>query len=68
MEKETPKTDRTGWFNMTGWPQHLAGSNLKHLSHASRLLDRDEVRLQKAVKAVDAMVERCVAGLSTLAR
>jgi superfamily II DNA helicase RecQ len=68
MERETAKTDRTGWFNMTGWPQHLAGSNLKHLAHASRLPDRDEARLQKAAKAVDAMVERCVGGLSTLAR
>ena len=68
MERETAKTDRTGWFNMTGWPQHLAGSNLKHLAHASRLPDRDEARLQKAAKAVNVIVERCVAGLSTLAR
>jgi hypothetical protein len=68
MEKEMAKTDRTGWFSMTGWPGHLAGSNLKFLSHASRLPDRDEVRLQKAAKAVNGMVERCVAGLSTLAR
>ena len=68
MERETAKTDRTGWFNMTGWPEHLAESNMKHLSYASRLPDRDEAQLQKAAKAVDAMVEQSVAGLSTLAR
>ena len=68
IESETAKTDRTGWFNYTGWPAHLAGSNYRHLVHAARLPDSDEARLQKAARAVDVMVERCVAGLSTLGR
>lgn len=66
IEGETAKADRTGWFNRTGWPEHLAGSNYKHLSHATRLPDRDEERLQKAVKAVEVMMERGITGLSTL--
>jgi hypothetical protein len=67
MESTTAPADRTGWFNRTGWAEHLAGSNYRRLAHAARLPDRnDDERLQKAAKAVDAMVERCVAGLSTL--
>ncbi|KAJ9634894.1 hypothetical protein H2199_008758 [Coniosporium tulheliwenetii] len=67
MDAEVAKTDRTGWFNRTGWPEHLAGSNRKHLAHACRLPGRDERKLQQAVRVVDVLVERSVAGLSTLA-
>jgi len=60
-------TDRTGWFNRTGWPEHVANRNLALLAHARRLPDRDEEELQQAARVVDLLVERCVAGLSTLA-
>ncbi|KAH7020668.1 hypothetical protein B0J12DRAFT_746545 [Macrophomina phaseolina] len=66
MEAEVAKQDRTGWFNRTGWPEHLARCNLRHLSAAAALPGRDERALQQAAKAVDALIERSVAGLSTL--
>lgn len=66
-DEKVAKTDRTGWFNRTGWPEHLAGRNLKHLARASRLPDRNERELQQATKIVDLAIERSVAGLSTLA-
>lgn len=66
VDEEIAKTDRTGWFNRTGWPQHLARRNMRHLAHASRMPDQDERLLQQAVKVVDLMIERAVAGLSTL--
>lgn len=34
---EIEKTDRTNWFNRTGWPEHLKGRNLVHLAHQPRL-------------------------------
>lgn len=68
VDAEVAKADRTGWFNRTGWPEHLARSNRKYLAHAIRLPDKAEWRLQRAVKVVDLLVERSVAGLSTLAR
>ncbi|KAK4947069.1 hypothetical protein LTR66_014220 [Elasticomyces elasticus] len=61
------RTDRTGWFNRTGWPEHLARRNLVHLSHASRMPDRGERLLHQAVKIVDLVIEKSVAGLSSLA-
>ena len=67
-ERETAKTDYTAWFNRVGWPEHLAGCNLRHLSRLSRLPDRDERLLQRAVELNSALVERCVAGLSSLDR
>jgi superfamily II DNA helicase RecQ len=67
VDAEVAKTDRTGWFNRTGWLEHLARCNYKRLAHASRLPDRDERKLQQAVKVVDLLIERSVAGLSTLA-
>ncbi len=61
------KTDRTGWFNRAGWPEHLAGRNLKHLAHASRLPDRNERALKRACEVVDQAIEQSVAGLASLA-
>ncbi|TKA55283.1 hypothetical protein B0A49_12685, partial [Cryomyces minteri] len=61
------RTDRTGWFNRTGWPEHLARRNLAHLSHASRMPDGGERLLHQAVKTVDLVIEKSVAGLSSLA-
>lgn len=60
------RTDRIGWFNRTGWPEHLARRNMRHLAHASRMPDRDERLLKQAVNVVNLMIERAAAGLSTL--
>ncbi|CAC9887931.1 unnamed protein product, partial [Aureobasidium pullulans] len=60
------KTDHSLWSKRTGYPQHLAGSNFKHLSHAGRLADRDERELQHVSRLVESLVEKCVAGLPTL--
>ena len=65
-DAEVAKTDHTGWFNKNQWPEHLKTGNLRHLSQASRLPDRDEELLRKAVEVNSALTERCVAGLSTL--
>jgi hypothetical protein len=63
---ETAKTDHTLWFKKTGWAEHIAGCTLRHLSEASRLPDRDEHMLKKAVELNSALLERYVAGLSSL--
>ena len=68
MEAEAAKTDKTGWFKRTGWLEHLANRNRKHLAHQIRLPDRSEVKLQRAAKLVELLLERSVKGLSTLAR
>jgi hypothetical protein len=60
------KTDHTLWFKKTGWAEHLAGCTLKHLSQASRLPGCDEQMLLEAVKLNSTLIERCVAGLSSL--
>lgn len=65
-DAELAKTDHTGWFARTRWPQHLANSNLRHLSRATRLPDRDEIELQRAVELVGQLIERSVSGLATL--
>jgi hypothetical protein len=39
-----------------------------HLAHQIRLPDRDEVKLRRAAKLTELLVERSVKGLSTLAR
>jgi superfamily II DNA/RNA helicase len=66
--KAMPGTDRTGWYSLTGWPEHLVDSDYKKLSQAIRLPSQGEARLQKAAKAVQALIEQGVAGLRTLAR
>jgi hypothetical protein len=68
MEEEAAKTDKTGWFKRTGWLEHLAKRNRKHLAHQMRLPDRNEIKLQRAGKLVELLIERSVKGLSTLAR
>ena len=60
------KTDHTLWFKRTGWPEHLAGCNMRHLSRATRMPDRDETVLRRTVELIDVLVERAVGGLSTL--
>jgi hypothetical protein len=68
MDAEVAKTDKTGWFTRTGWLQHFKKRNLKHLAHAIRLPGRDEGKLKLAARLVEVLVERSVAGLSTLGR
>jgi hypothetical protein len=65
-DAETIKTNHTLWFKKTSWAEHIVGYTLKHLSQASRLPDRDEQTLHEAVKLNSALIEKCVAGLSTL--
>jgi len=45
VDAEVAKTDQTGWYNHTGWPEHVAKRNLAHLAHVRRLLDQDEKEL-----------------------
>lgn len=68
IDAEVAKQDTTGWFKRTGWVEHLADSNFKHLAHASRLPDRDETELLQAARLVDTLIERGVDGLRTLHR
>jgi hypothetical protein len=44
-EAVVAKTDHTLWFKRNKWPQHLAESNLRHLSRACRTPRRDEEML-----------------------
>jgi hypothetical protein len=44
----------------------LQGSNKRYLAHAPRLLSKDEPVLKQVGDLVEAFVEDCVAGLSTL--
>lgn len=66
IDGNVAKTDHSLWSKRTGYPQHLAGSNFKHLSNGSRLPDKDEQELQQISRLVDLLVEKCVAGLATL--
>jgi hypothetical protein len=60
------ETDQTGWWKKTGWIEHLQGSNKRHLAHVARLPSKDEPVLKQVGDLVEALVEDCVAGLSTL--
>ncbi|TKA60633.1 hypothetical protein B0A49_13140 [Cryomyces minteri] len=66
IDAETAKTDNTLWYKRTGWKEHLAKSNYKHLTYASRLPDKNEWELQQAARLVDILVEKSVSGLRTL--
>ena len=68
IDAHVAKTDKTGWFKRTGWLEHFANRNLMHLAHQTRLPDRGEVKLRRAAKLTELLVERSVKGLSTLAR
>ena len=67
-DREVAKTDHTLWFKRNEWPEHLAGCNLRHLSRISRLPDKEERVLQRAVELNVALIEACVAGLKSLDR
>jgi hypothetical protein len=68
IDAHVAKTDKTGWFKRTGWLEHFANRNLMHLAHQTRLPDRGEVKLRRAAKLTELLVERSVKGLSTLTR
>jgi hypothetical protein len=68
MDTVAAKTDRTGWFNRTGWLEHFANRNLRHLAHAARLPGPNESKLVRAAECTKELVERSVAGLQTLPR
>ncbi|KAK3628728.1 hypothetical protein LTR56_018449 [Elasticomyces elasticus] len=63
---ETAKTDPTLWFKRTEWSEHVAGYNLRHLSRISRSPDQEEHLLCWAVELNNALIEKCVAGLTSL--
>ena len=65
-DKEVAKTDHTLWFKRNEWPEHLASCNLRHLSRITRLPDKDERVLQRAVELNAALIETCVEGLRSL--
>lgn len=65
-EAVVAKTDHTLWFKRNKWPQHLAESNLRHLSRACHLPGREESTLKDVPEQVEALVEECVKGLPTL--
>ena len=68
MGREVERTDRTGWFNRTGWPEHFKERNLAHLAHAVRLPGNEEVKLKRAARVVELLIEQSVAGLASLER
>lgn len=68
LEHEQATHDRTGWWNLNQWPQHFSNCNLHFLAHHSRLPDKDELLQQNAVEVVNVMLNRAVAGLTSLHR
>jgi hypothetical protein len=68
MDAQVAKTDKTGWFKRTGWLEHFTNRNLTHLAHQTWLPDQGEVKLRRAAKLTELLVERSVKGLSTLAQ
>jgi hypothetical protein len=66
MEAEASKIDKTGWFKRTGWLVYFASRNLTHLAYQVRAPDKGEEKMKLAARLTERLVERCVAGLSTL--
>ena len=64
-DKKMEKSDNTGWFNLTRWPQHFQDRDIRHISHTSRLPDRKERILKQAAKVIDLMIHGAVDGLSS---
>jgi hypothetical protein len=60
MDTQVTKTDKTGWFKQTGWLEHFANRNLIHLAHQTRLPDQGKVKLRRAAKLMELLVERSV--------
>jgi hypothetical protein len=66
LDEQVANTDKTGWWNKTGWVDHLKCSNLQHLSRAARLPAKEEVTLRKVMELVEACIEQSVKGLMIL--
>jgi hypothetical protein len=66
MGREVERTDRTGWFNRTGWPEHFKERNLAHIARSIRLPGKEEVKLKRAARVVELLIEQSVAGLASL--
>jgi hypothetical protein len=65
-EASTAKTDHDAWLTRTEWPSHLKGCNLRHLSQASRLPNKEERTMLAVVKLNSTLIEKCVRGLASL--
>jgi hypothetical protein len=66
LEKDVLKQDRTGWYNRTGWPEHLGESNMRFLAAASRVPDKNEALLKEAVRIMNLVFKQALVGLGTL--
>ncbi|KAF1922143.1 uncharacterized protein M421DRAFT_10805 [Didymella exigua CBS 183.55] len=66
MDAAVAKTDQTGWFKQTGWPEHFAGRNLAHLAHQAQLPNRGERRKKKIDYMKDARELFCWQGSQRL--
>ena len=65
-DAEVAKTDRTGWYNRTGWPEHIAKRNMAYLAHARRLPDQNKKELKQVYSVIDSLMERYISRLLTL--
>lgn len=66
LSEEMANTDQTGWWKKTGWVEHLKGSNLRQLAHASRLPDKNDAPLRRVGGLMGTLIKHCVNGLMTL--
>ncbi|OLL24154.1 ATP-dependent DNA helicase tlh1, partial [Neolecta irregularis DAH-3] len=62
----THKQDTNAWFQYTGWAEYFKNKNIIHISHMSRIPDREEVKLKLASKLMDDMFDQCIDILKTL--
>jgi len=68
QDQEVLKQDKTGWWTLTGWPEHFRGRHLDYLAHASRVPDKDDTMLQEVVRICNVTLHHATAGLSSLHR
>jgi hypothetical protein len=66
LDKDVLKQDRTGWYNRTGWPEHLGESNMRFLAAASRVPDKNEALLKEAVRIMNLVFKQALVSLGTL--
>jgi hypothetical protein len=68
MDTQVAKANKMSWFKQTGWLKHFATWNLMHLAYQTWLPGSGEVKLQRAAKLIELLVEGSVKGLLTLAQ
>lgn len=66
IAEDVAKQDKTLWWKKTSWQEHLAKSNLRHLSAATRLPSKDDGELAKLADLTQELIEKCVRGLTSL--